>query len=226
MASEAQILANRRNAQLSRGPVTPAGKEAVSRNALKFALTGKTVLLPEDDIAEYQKFVAIIFERFHPETEPEKLVIQTIADTEWRLRRIPMIESGIFCLGRMENEHTFDHIEPCPEKNVIIDSAIYHTYQLTLANLTLQQSRLQRQLERRTAEFKELRKERELIQTAYNNMVMASIMGSGARPLAAVGTEFSYEFLKARVEFVHYAPGADVAVFDRAWRDKKAKTPA
>jgi hypothetical protein len=39
MASEAQIIANKQNAQFSRGPVTAAGKEVSAKNAIKFALT-------------------------------------------------------------------------------------------------------------------------------------------------------------------------------------------
>ncbi len=39
MSTQAQILANRRNAQNSTGPRTPQGKAAVSQNAVKHGLT-------------------------------------------------------------------------------------------------------------------------------------------------------------------------------------------
>ena len=51
--SELQLTANHANAQLSRGPVTPEGKAKSSKNALKHALTGATVLLPSDDAEQY-----------------------------------------------------------------------------------------------------------------------------------------------------------------------------
>ena len=46
-ASEAQILANRRNAALSTGPKTPEGKEQSRRNALKHGMTGAGVVLAD-----------------------------------------------------------------------------------------------------------------------------------------------------------------------------------
>jgi len=45
-------------------------------------------------------------------------------------------------------------------------------------------------------------------------------------PHPSVGVVFSIEFLVARLEFKRAMPNADVAAFDRAWRDKKAKTAA
>ncbi len=45
-----QLAANRANSALSAGPATPAGKAVSSLNALKTGLTGRTVLLPADDV--------------------------------------------------------------------------------------------------------------------------------------------------------------------------------
>ena len=49
MASEKQIEANRRNAQLSTGPVTPEGKAAVSQNAVTHGLRSGSVLYTQDE---------------------------------------------------------------------------------------------------------------------------------------------------------------------------------
>ena len=54
-ASEARILANRRNAALSTGPKTPEGKEASRANSLKHGLTGKGIVMPEGDAAEVER---------------------------------------------------------------------------------------------------------------------------------------------------------------------------
>ena len=56
MSSEAQIKANRANAQNSSGPKSPEGKAKSSLNAVKTGLTGRTVLLPGDDAAAYDLF--------------------------------------------------------------------------------------------------------------------------------------------------------------------------
>ena len=49
MSTEAQVHANRANAQLSTGPSSASGKAKSSLNAVKTGLTGRTVLLPGDD---------------------------------------------------------------------------------------------------------------------------------------------------------------------------------
>ena len=53
--SPARLAANRANAQRSTGPTSPTGKATSSKNALKTALTGRTVLLPEDDAERYER---------------------------------------------------------------------------------------------------------------------------------------------------------------------------
>src|SRR4051794_20742495 len=55
--SPAQLAANRANAQKSTGPRTDTGRATSSKNAVKTGLTGRTVLLPADDVEEYAAFV-------------------------------------------------------------------------------------------------------------------------------------------------------------------------
>ena len=81
MSSAKQLAANRANAQLSSGPATPEGKAKVSHNALKTGLTGRTVLLPTDDVAAYQAHLERTFQHFAPETDEEKRLTQSLADT-------------------------------------------------------------------------------------------------------------------------------------------------
>src|SRR5215472_15325491 len=90
---------NRQNASQSTGPITPEGKRRASLNALRHGLTGQTVVLPEEDLAAYQKHCA----QFHSELNPKGLLetkaVQTIADTYWRLDRIRAMENNLFSLG-------------------------------------------------------------------------------------------------------------------------------
>src|SRR5689334_12138576 len=53
--SEARQLSNQANAQLSTGPRSEEGRAKSSLNAVKTGLTGRTVLLPSDDVAEYER---------------------------------------------------------------------------------------------------------------------------------------------------------------------------
>ena len=54
MATQSQIEANRRNAQKSTGPRSEEGKQTSARNATKFGLFSRHVLLPGDDEAEFE----------------------------------------------------------------------------------------------------------------------------------------------------------------------------
>ena len=147
MASEAQINANRANARLSTGPTSAAGKLKSSHNALKTGLTGRTILLPTDDVDAYRKLVAIIETKFAPETGAEKLIVQSIADIEWRLLRIPTLEAGIYALGRNELAAECSSETDPQVRAAMIEALIFRTHRKELNNLTLQENRLRRQLE-------------------------------------------------------------------------------
>ena len=54
MASQAQITANRLNAQLSTGPRTPAGKTVAARNSLKHGLTARQQVIKGESPADYE----------------------------------------------------------------------------------------------------------------------------------------------------------------------------
>jgi hypothetical protein len=55
MASEKQIVANRRNAKRSTGPVTAEGKSRSSQNALRHGLSRRGTVSP-DDAADIREF--------------------------------------------------------------------------------------------------------------------------------------------------------------------------
>ena len=71
--SDARLAANRANAQLSTGPLSPEGKAKSSLNAVKTGLTGRTVLLPADDAAVYRQHLDRHFAKHAPATDEENL---------------------------------------------------------------------------------------------------------------------------------------------------------
>jgi len=226
MATESQINANRLNAQHSTGPSSPEGKLKSSHNALKTGLTGRTILLPSDDVAAYQKIVAIANDQWRPESESEKLVVQSIADTQWRLLRIPTLESAVWALGRAQHAAECA-TEPNPElRALMIDGLVLASKQKDFSNLTLQEGRLQRHLEKLIAQFKELRDEREIVALARRHQAMRSLSPPMPFNPAAFGFEFSKEYLEARLQFFLASGSKNIACFDRAWRDKSQPTAA
>ncbi|MBV9403817.1 MAG: hypothetical protein JO211_00625 [Acidobacteriaceae bacterium] len=157
--SPARLAANRANAQLSTGPTTPEGKAKVSLNAVKTALTGRTVLLPSEDAAEYERFLRAYQKEFKPLTQRECDLVQSIADTQWRLRRIPGLEMGIYAKGRLElvEGHTDRELT---ERPGLIEVETYLKYEKQLRNLQVQEARLRRRYEKETAELRQLQQER------------------------------------------------------------------
>ena len=157
--SEARLLANQANAQLSTGPRTPEGQAKSSLNAVKTGLTGRTVLLPSDDVAEYERHLAAYAEEFAPVGLLETNLVQSIADTDWRLRRIPALESALFAKGRIEFADLFNEQDLALRPH-LIDAHTFLTYEKQIRNLQLQEARLTRRREKEIAELRRLQSER------------------------------------------------------------------
>ena len=94
MSSIKQIRANRRNAQRSTGPQTPAAKEHVRFNALTHGLRAETVVLPGEDQSKFDQHLARLSAAWLPEDDVEKDFVEQIAVNQWKLARIERSISG------------------------------------------------------------------------------------------------------------------------------------
>jgi len=224
MATPSQVEANRANAQFSTGPSSPAGKLKISHNALKTGLTGRTILLPSDDVAAYEKFTAVTYNKWQPATDEEKLLVQSILDTEWRLLRIPTLESALYGLGRNELAAEVSYEPNDQARAAALDALVYRAYKKDFGNLALQENRLNRQLAKRTAELLQLQADRELLTNLRRNEAMAAFQKAkiAKEPFNAAefGFEFSTEYLTARCAAFREGSHAILPAFDRAWKAK------
>ncbi len=224
MATPAQVEANRANALLSTGPSTPEGKLKCSHNALKTGLTGRTIVLPTDDIAAYQKLVAQINSKFQPETDYEKHLVQGVADTEWRLLRIPTLEAGLYSIGRNELAGEFASETDPGTRAAMIEAQIFRVYKRDFGNLRLQENRLRSQLEKDTAQLTQIQDDRDLLLRARRNEAMFAFdrAKSSKQPfnLADFGSEFSAEYLTARYQAFRSNNNLVPPAFERAWKAK------
>ena len=168
MSSAAQTTANRANSQQSTGPKTDAGKAISSHNAVKSALTGQTVVLPTDDVPAYQRLVQTLIDLHRPVTYEEKILVQSVADTEWRLLRIPTLESGIYALGRHECADLHPECLDPQLRSAQIETEIYLKYERHLKNLSLQETRLLRMRKNDLARLREIQAERKEAQENAN----------------------------------------------------------
>jgi hypothetical protein len=87
---------NRANAQHSTGPRTDSGKQRSSLNALRHGLTAASAVLPSEDRAAYDAHRRSFFDEYQPATPAETQLTQELADTAWRLNRVPLLEAELF----------------------------------------------------------------------------------------------------------------------------------
>jgi hypothetical protein len=159
MSTDKQIDANRLNAQHSTGPRTPEGKAKSSLNAVKSGLTGHTVLLPTDDVALYESHLTAVAAELRPFGPRESALVQSIADAEWRIQRIPALEHGIYAQGHLEFAPLYA-AEDASLRASLIQTKTFLTYEKQLRNLQLQESRIRKHREKDLGELKELQDER------------------------------------------------------------------
>ncbi len=189
--------ANRANAQHSTGPRTEEGKVKSSMNAVKTGLTGRTVLLPTDDVHAYYDHLDRHFLKFAPATDDEKAITQTIADTEWRLLRIAPLESGIIAVGRRKLADLYPDEKDPLNRQALIDAEIFMTYRRDFSNLALQERRLRNHLEKDTAQLQTLQKAR--IEKRKSEIALSIKQGSDFNP-ADCGFDFSSEELHSYLD--------------------------
>jgi hypothetical protein len=194
MSTATQLAANLANAQASTGPKSEEGKKRSSLNALKTGLTGRTVLMPGDDAQAYQDHVCRFIDEFEPANPREEEMVQSLADTRWRLLRIPALEANLYALGQLEFADKFDG-EAGPVRAGLIQAHTFLAYQKQFNNLAIQEARLCRRVEKETVELKQIqaerfdRERRELDQAA--RLYLAAKQENKSFDPAAFGFEFS-----------------------------------
>lgn len=119
----AEIAASRASGQLSTGP--------------------KTVVLPSDDAQVYRNHLTSFIGRYDPRTPEEEEIVQELAETKWRLLRIPQLEADLYTLGAVIFASLFEgqHEEIRPG---LIRAHTFVSYGKRFDNLYLQESRLGR----------------------------------------------------------------------------------
>ena len=96
MATAAQIEANRRNAQMSTGPKTEAGKATAKLNSMKHGERARTVVpvLPQEDPRELDAKIRRWVEDLQPGDDPERDLVARAAKISWLLDRAERCETA------------------------------------------------------------------------------------------------------------------------------------
>jgi hypothetical protein len=153
--TEAQLIANRANAQFSTGPRTEEGKNRSSLNAFRHGLTGQIVIHTPEDRQAFQKHCDEIRESLAPVGALETTLAQSIAEDYWRLNRARALENAVFTLGLQKN--SYDDGDPNPEVETALALGRTWTQQnRSLQLLTTYEQRIRRSIEKNTVELRTL----------------------------------------------------------------------
>ncbi len=139
---------NRANSQHSTGPRTETGKQRSALNALSHGLTARTAVLPSEDPAAYQQHCRQFHDEYQPATPTESQLVHELADTAWRINRIPLLEADL--LARAANP---------PDEEAAIAFDIVDAHRL-LATLGLHGQRLSRQFQKTLVQLREIQADR------------------------------------------------------------------
>jgi hypothetical protein len=153
--------ANRANAAKSTGPRTEIGKAVSKLNAVKTALTGRTVLLPGDNVEQYQTHVAQWQADLQPSGPRECTLVQAIADSYWRAERIARLEFAIYAQGHVEFADEFAGVADAAIRQSLIELQVARHNEKQLRNLQIQEGRIRRAREKDMKELNELQRERQ-----------------------------------------------------------------
>jgi hypothetical protein len=155
MSTPAQIAANRENCKASTGPASEIGKQIVSQNSVKHNLTGKGCPALPGEKDAFAEYVAEYLQAYAPVGTPEEDLVRSLADSNWRLRRVNSMERAL--LNRLET------VEPEAFDDTLKE----------LRRTSLYGHRIQRTIERTRAELKSMQSGRK---TAYTNMQEEAIL--------------------------------------------------
>ena len=99
MASQKQIEANRLNSQKSTGPRSAEGKAASRMNALKSGIDAKSQIIRGEKTVNLEILVTEYYDRYQPATPEQRMLVDTLIDAEWLLRRFRLCEAQLWEIG-------------------------------------------------------------------------------------------------------------------------------
>jgi hypothetical protein len=172
---------NRANSLHSTGPRTEPGKQRSSLNALRHGLTAQTAVLPTENPETYQRHIQQFLDEYAPATATETHLVHEIANTAWRLKRIPLLEAELFSQN--------------PNPQTLIP---------TLATLGLHGSRLSRQFQKALDQLREIQEDRHRLERRQLTEAAELFLHHQHKGLpwgpAAFSSETGFVFSKEQVE--------------------------
>jgi hypothetical protein len=111
--SDKRIAANRANSLKSTGPTSIEGKRNTSRNATRHGILANHVLIQGESRERFAALINSFEAEFQPETPSERLCVEKMATSQWRLMRLWAVESaGITHEMRRQHDSMSDEDPP------------------------------------------------------------------------------------------------------------------
>src|SRR5580693_2252122 len=162
MSTPNRFAINRANAQHSTGPKSHEGKKKSSLNALRHGLTSQIVVMPTEDLQAYQLHLKSFADEYNPQGATEENLVQSLADTSWRLNRVAALETNLLTL-----DVTHEQIQDAMSIVAALESQSQ-----ALSNLSMHSQRLSRQFERTVIQLRDLQQTRRAIEKRDLNIKM------------------------------------------------------
>jgi hypothetical protein len=101
---ERRAAINRANAAHSTGPLSPEGKLASSRNALKHGLASGELIIPGEDPARFESLLSDLLKDHQPATATEELLIREMAQSWWLAQRALRLQNDCFTTNGIDQK--------------------------------------------------------------------------------------------------------------------------
>ena len=121
-------------------------KKERSLNALRHGLTAQVVLMPGEDMRQFQAHCREYHEEFQPVTKKERELTQALAELRWRLNRVIAAEINMAALHGVDNA---PKVKTSDESVAfaLATAALVRDRSSALTNISLYEQRLVRQYE-------------------------------------------------------------------------------
>jgi hypothetical protein len=106
--SQTKSESARINGAKSKGPVTPEGRARSSQNALRHGLRSDAVVLPHEDHSQFDQLRDSYIQDFHPSTQSQLDLVETMAAARWRSNRLLSLETRLFEQEMSRHEETME----------------------------------------------------------------------------------------------------------------------
>jgi hypothetical protein len=198
MATQAQILANRRNAQKSTGPRTAEGKGVSAKNATKHGFFAQSDVVISEDQGDFDAFCDEMLAELAPVGVMESVLARRIVSLTWRLRRTERMQNELIDVKiRREINDTWPELsetlitgKPCDKSKYsdkCYDDQVLGYIAMrdfggarALERLSMYERRLEASLFRTMAELKRLQHARKMDQSESTETEAISYRGRDA----------------------------------------------